>query len=218
MTLPIRALIVTYSVLANTSGHPSMIGVLKRCLRLAERLPPGLVEGHLVNFGTLPAADPLVTRVVNRLVVHQAPNTRPGCRELCRALRPDVVVLGEGPGGGMMGAMARAASLEGIPMVCVENLYGTWQPHRFANASPTVSEWLLLGLPMDGRDYGRWSERVVVAPPLLSPPVQVTILGYDPMVAERGLALVDRLPRGTRARLVGARAAAARAAAGRAGR
>src|SRR5262249_42849381 len=121
---------------------------------------------------------------------------------------PDVVVLGEGPGGGMMEVTATTANAAGIPLACVENYYSPGQPAHFAECSPTINQWLLLGLP-DGSRFGRLNPRFVRAPPRVRPgsacetdPPAVAILGYDKAVKAAGLDLLDRLPPGTSARVV----------------
>jgi glycosyltransferase involved in cell wall biosynthesis len=187
-----------------------MMGVLKRCARLIAHFAPGTVEPHVINFGPVPAGDPLLDGVLPRVSMHRLGIGPEGAalRRLLDHVRPDVVVLGEGPGGGMMSRTSRAARAAGIPQVCVENYYGPAQPERFVRYSPGVDEWFLLGLPESGR-YGRITDRAVLAPPLLAPAparlpdeVTLTILGYDPAVARLGLELLARLPRGSTARLL----------------
>lgn len=64
---PVRALFVTYSMLAAPGIGPSMIGALKRCLRLVEHLPADEVEPLWIHSGPVFRQDPLVRRVASRL-------------------------------------------------------------------------------------------------------------------------------------------------------
>jgi hypothetical protein len=64
---PIRALFVTYSMLAAPGVGPSMIGALKRCLRLVEHLPSDEIEPLWIHSGPVFRQDPLVREVASRL-------------------------------------------------------------------------------------------------------------------------------------------------------
>ena len=207
----IRVLFVTYaSVPTDSSGTP-MIGVIKRCARLIAGLPRSELEPQLLHFGPLPPHDPLLAEVLPSVVQHGVGFADPegALRRLYARIKPDVVVLGEGPGEGMMGTASDIAAVEGIPQLCVENFYSPRQPDLFVRFSPAIDQWLLLGLP-NGFSYGRISPRAVLAPPLLPEDVtlpryraKVTILGYDPAVARMGFELLQKLPAGTTARLIG---------------
>jgi len=203
---PVRALFVTYA----SAGHggPAMMGVLKRVARLMNALP-GRVARHWLHFGPL-TSDPLVHRLAARIGIERIRAERPAVEigEILSRVKPDVVVLGEGPGGGMMEATANVATAAGIPLACVENYYSPGQPAHFAECSPAINQWLLLGLP-DGNRFGRLNPRFVLAPPLVRPgsrpdtdPPALAILGYDKAVKAAGLDLLNRLPPGTSARVV----------------
>jgi hypothetical protein len=207
-----RVLFVTYGVAERTGTLPAMIGVLKRCLRLIDNAPPGAFKPELLHFGSLPTHDPLTVRILRALPTHSVGFIEPR-REIAglfRRIRPDIVVLGEAPVEGMMKAVSRHASATGVPILCIDNYYGSCHFHRLLRDSPEVSQWLLLGLGED-RAMCRLARRVVLAPPLLdSTPKQpsgravVTILGYDQAVVRRGVALASRLPDGIALRIVGA--------------
>lgn len=238
----IRALFVTYGMRASFIG-PSMIGALKRCLRLLEHLPEGAIEPHWVHSGPVFEDDPLVRemtpgltrydlhgrrlhrrralpRALARVADHRAvalPRAvlahgpqylymDRGMRRLLRDLRPDVVVLGENPLGGLLRAAARAAREAGVPTVAIDDHLSPWQPAQLVRSSPHVTAWFLVGLPFDDDAL---DHRMALAPPLLpgapatpEAAVDVTIFGYDPQVARLGLTLLARLPAGVRCRVI----------------
>jgi hypothetical protein len=207
----IRVLFVTYASVPTDSSGTSMIGVIKRCARLIAGLPRCDLEPQLLHFGPMPQHDPLLAEVLPSLEGHTigSTNSEDALRQLYARIKPDVLVLGEGPGEGMMGTASNVAAAEGIPQICVENFYSPRQPDLFVRFSPAIDQWLLLGLP-NGSPFGRISPRAVLAPPLLPEDValprdraKVTILGYDPTVARVGLEFLHRLPTGTTARLIG---------------
>lgn len=200
---------MTYSVPEATAGQPSMIGVIKRCARLIAKVPLGSIEPHLINFGTLPSDDPLLNRILPRVRRHKLPwGVSPAeFDEFCRLLNPQVVVLGEGPGGGMMRLAHNCATVRRIPQICIENFYRPSHFETLRRAHPSIQQWLLLGLP-DGCPFGKLSDRVTLVPPMLaqlspdlSTEVKVSILGYDETVARAGIELLSRLPAKTTARL-----------------
>ncbi|HVP30372.1 MAG TPA: hypothetical protein VMW35_14550 [Myxococcota bacterium] len=213
----VRALFVSYGVVVDRPDAPAMIGVLKRCLRFIDHLAAAGIEPHLLHFGALPKRDPLVRRVLPTLALHRLPEgpPRPAFERLYRGIRPDVVVLGEGPARGMMWAASRAAHELGIRQVCIENYYAPSHPPRLERGAGWVDRWILLGLPLlggRGDDFGPISARVLLVPPLLDAaddsirePVDLTILGYDDAAERRGLALFSRMPPGSRARLLSRR-------------
>ncbi|MES1241166.1 MAG: hypothetical protein ABUT39_06055 [Acidobacteriota bacterium] len=67
MSGPVRALFVTYSMLAAPGVGPSMIGALKRCLRLVACLPAEEIEPLWIHSGPVFRQDPLVREVAARL-------------------------------------------------------------------------------------------------------------------------------------------------------
>lgn len=205
---PIRTLFVTYCTLQKDPRKSSLIGVLKRCVRLVANCPSGAIEPHLLNFGDLPPDDPLLREWLPRMTVHLLRDAVADLPGLLDRVRPEVIVLGEGPSGGEMLRCSRIAAERGIPQLCIENYYSPDQPAHFVRENPLIAQWFLLGLPFAHR-YGRISSRAVLAPPLLpieksdgADPTDLTILGYDFKVAELGLRLLQRLPKTTRARLI----------------
>lgn len=65
--MSIRGLFVTYATRAMPFIAPTMIGALKRCLRLIQHLPDRAVEPHWVHIGPLFEHDPLVREMLPRL-------------------------------------------------------------------------------------------------------------------------------------------------------
>lgn len=197
---PIKALFSTYSTVSNDLNKTAFLGVLKRCLRLINNLGPAKVESHLLNFGCIPENDPLVQESSLNIIRHDY-HKDSDFFPLFERIKPDVVVLGEGPGSGNMLKFSRAALKAGIPQICIENYYHTWQPEHYRNENPWLDHWFLLGLPLRGA-YGEISERTVLVPTLL--PMRkskeennkrhVLILGYDQNVAELGIKLIKKLP------------------------
>jgi hypothetical protein len=195
----LRALFISYA--SDGTAGPAMMGVLKRVARVMSALPRRRVACQWLHFGPL-GEDPLVRRLAARPGVHTIRGERPELEVesiLFRVL-PHVVVLGEGPGGGMMELTAKLATASGIPLVCIENYYSPDKPPHFATSSPTVNQWLLLGLPQ-AAGFGRISSRFVLAPPLVrgaikrrEPAPMLAILGYDAAVRAAGLDLLCRLP------------------------
>ena len=192
-----RLVFATYSRL----WPVAQIGVLKRCLRLIPHLPPG-VEIHLVNFGPLPEADPLVQEVCPRLTLHLNLHDA-GEGELTAFLRhlsPHAVVLGEAPLAGSMERLSRAAAGLGLPQVGIENHYGAFTFDHLRQHWPQVAGWLTLGLtPRGEATTPRPGEEV--APPLVRPPAHppprregLCLLGYDEQTLLCGIRLVGRLP------------------------
>lgn len=208
--LRLRLLFVTYGVAATAGTGTSMMGVLKRCARLIAHLPADAAEVHLLHFGALYRHDPLLQRVWPRVRSHGLPvlPTERDVAALLKSLRIDVVVLGEGPGGGTMALVSRGARAAGVPQIAIENFYHPAQPAVFARDASWVRGWFLLGLPL-GVPFGQIAERVVLAPPLLtaarsalparSPAGGVTILAYDPRALSAGAAVLERLPERTHA-------------------
>lgn len=210
-TQPLSVLFLTYSAVSDAPGKTAFLGVLKRCLRLIAGMGNHHVIPHLLNFGSLPAEDPLIRQVVPQLHNHiiREEDGEEAYHQLFAAIKPDVVVLGEGPGSGNMLALSRTALQHGIPQVCIENYYGPGQPQHYKKENPWIDRWLLLGLPFDNA-YGRITPNAELVPPLLPASngfanqniVDVTILGYDSTVAQLGVQLLHKLPPQTSARLV----------------
>lgn len=206
----LRVLFVSYSVAPRPEHNTAMMGVLKRCLRLIAQLPGERVQPWLLNFGELPHRDPLLQTLRQRFprLLIDPCAWAPGCPEDL-SWRPDVVVLGEGPGGGAMQQISGWATAAGIPQVGIENYYGARQVTGFLRDSPSVGRWLLLGLPEAGT-FGRRDERVALAPPLLAPAredsdssTDLLVLAYDPHVVKWVEALLPRLPDGLRIQMLG---------------
>lgn len=190
---PPRIVFVSYDRSAGLGSGPTMIGVLKRGLRLINHLPPDVPTPYWLHWGQLEINDPLIQQMAQEiprlLVPWQPPKISNGVfayvlgiiREhtsqnagkikylsrLFDRLQPDVIVLGEAPMAGLLNLVHQAACDRAIPQLVIDNYYDCSQPQRFAQEWPTVSQWLLVGLsPQD--QYGRIDERTVLIPPLLS--------------------------------------------------
>jgi hypothetical protein len=191
-------LFVTYCRFAPTG----MIGVFKRCLRLAARLTR-VFDIHWVNFGPLPESDALFSRIRGRITVHRGlrGKAQRSLAELMRRVDPAVVVLGETPRSGALLAAYRAAAGLGIRQVGIDNYYGRSMLEDRQLAWSHVDSWVLLGVHESGRPAYSLG-KVHVLPPLVtvpegvgSPPRdRICVLGYDRTTLERSLQLLRRLP------------------------
>lgn len=200
---PIRALFLSYAM----HGSPSILGLLKRCLRLIDRLPRDRCEAHLVHLGWVPD-DPFTRRVMletPHIVVRGYEHD--GLLALALAqVRPHVVVLCEPT---LVGGVAAAVHGAGADLVCIENLFDDHVPAHHRRELPQVDGWVFLGIPAR-IPFGHLGDRSFLAPPLLPDPIRVAdprpldvlIQGYDLDVARFGLELVGRLPRRARAAIV----------------
>jgi hypothetical protein len=200
---PIRILFVSYAM----HGSPSILGLLKRCLRLIDRLPGDLCEPHLVHLGWVPD-DPFTRRVMlatPHVILHGPDHAGLLSFALAKA-RPHVVVVCEPT---LITGIASAVQEVGADLVCIENLFHDEVPAYHRRLHPDVDGWLFLGLPAR-IPFGHLGDRAFLAPPLLPDPIRVDparpldvlIQGYDLDVARFGLALVGRLPRPVRAAIV----------------
>lgn len=180
-----------------------MMGVAKRIVRLISGLPANAVQSYLLHFGAEPSDDPLWIRIAPTIRRH-LPHYRLGrsqLRDFFRDLRLQVIVLGEGPIGGIMRDVFETGLAERIPLVTVDNYYDSLQPARLKNSWPDMKFWLLLGLP-EKASYGQISKKAFLAPPLLprtrssaGAAGPVTVFGYDPRVGDAGIRLALRLPK-----------------------
>lgn len=200
---PIRILFISWAM----HGSPSILGLLKRCLRLIDRLPRDRCMAHLVHLGWVPD-DPFTRRVMletPHAILHGYESHGFLSFALARA-RPHVVVLCEPT---MVRGVAPAVRNAGADLVCIENLFGDDLPAHHRREYPQVDGWLFLGIPAR-LPFGRIDDRSFLAPPLLPDPItiaherplDVLIQGYDLDVARFGLELVGRLPRPVRAAIV----------------
>jgi hypothetical protein len=200
---PIRVLFVSYAM----HGSPSILGLLKRCLRLIDRLPRDRCEAHLVHLGWVPD-DPFTRRVMletPHIVIRGYEHHRFLPAALAQ-VRPHIVVLCEPT---LARGVEPAVHDAGADLVCVENLFTDDAPAHHRRELPQVDGWLFLGIPA-AIAFGPVGERSFLAPPLLpdllhvadARPLDVLIQGYDLDVARFGLELVGRLPRRVSAAIV----------------
>ncbi len=199
----IRVLFVSYAF----HGTPSILGLIKRCLRLIDRLPRDRCEVRLAHRGWVPD-DPFTRRVLLETphVIWTHGDDRGYMQMALADARPHVVVLCEPP-------LARSTAPDvrrvGADLACIENLFEDGVPAHHRRAYPEVDRWLFLGIPAR-IPFGRVDEHSFVAPPLLPDPLRapaerpldILIQGYDLDVARFGLELVRRLRRPVRAAIV----------------
>ena len=182
----------------------SLIGVLKRCFRLVAELP-GHWRIHVHNFGHLPWRDPLIEQVRPRISYSEGPAATEAFASgaLLRAVRPDVVVIGESPLEGRLLQAYRICAAARIPQICIENYYGEVMRFHIALSYRYIRRWLLIGLREPGT-LERPIPRAEVVAPLVALPERpsffrdsgVCILGYDEKTLRVGLSLAIRLPEG----------------------
>ncbi len=197
-------------VLTYTLTNPTAMGVFFRALRLGFELAD---RGHRVtvlNAGPLPA-DPKIERARRRLAFVELPWQGPDfglreARDLLFSLAPDLMVIGEGPFDTMT-MHYRAARGLWAPFVLLDQYYKDWLLTR----RPDVDRILLYSLrPFVGpNEFRRFGDRYRLVPPFIAEvtPAErlpapaalagepwVTILGFEPIVLERGLELVAALP------------------------
>jgi hypothetical protein len=200
---PIRILFASYAM----HGSPSILGLIKRCLRLIDRLPLDRCAPVIVHRGWVPD-DPFTRRVLSATphVITSGVDVTIHIRAALAEQRPHVVVLCEPP---LVGPIAPLARDAGADLVCVENLFTDDLPAHHEHKYPEVDRWLFLGIPA-AIGFGRVTERSFVAPPLLPDPIRIAahrpldvlIQGYDLDVAQFGLELIRRLPRRVTAAIV----------------
>jgi len=155
----------------------------------------------------------LVTRLRGRLpatvdaIVDEIVDEAPGVEAFLERLQPDVVVLAEQPISGRMRVVSRIAHRLGLLQVVINDMYPDEVKERLLRDEPQVAGWFLLGLRPSG-EPDRFGSRMVIGPPLLAQAgrprdgADVTILGYDPLVAVQGIRFLRRCPPGTVGRLV----------------
>ncbi len=182
----------------------SLIGVLKRCFRLVAELPDRW-RFHVHNFGHLPWRDPLIEHVRPRISYSEGPAATEAFASgaLLRAVRPDVVVIGESPLAGRLLQAYRICAAARLPQICIENYYGEVMRLHTALSYRFIQRWLLIGLRESGA-LERPIPRAEVVPPLVALPERpsffhdsgVCVLGYDEKTLRVGLSLIMRLPEG----------------------
>ena len=191
-----KALIVTY-----TFGAPAVVGVFFRAVRLALHLRTRGWHILIFNFGPI-VDDPKLGALPPGIEIRNDIETESVAKALrqFREARPDAVIFGEAPFDGSMQRLWRAAALLGRPFFLLEQYYDAGTPGDF-----DVDLMLLYGLkcfwPRHENGKRRW---VMVSPFIgsLTPPERlpvppaaprVVILGFEPVVLEKGLALLASL-------------------------
>lgn len=196
---PLRLLFAAYYRMEPTA----QIGVMKRCLRIIEKLPRR-VEIHLIVVGLIPESEPLFRKLRPRIRVHRYPDSIPILNRQLDSIAPDALILGETPLRGPLLNLANAAHGRKIPIITIDNFMSPIVCDLIHGAFDFPMRLLTLGLPEPGenRDSGRFWRRTL---PLIRLPAvdngseaaarcDLTILGYDEETLRRSLQLLDRLP------------------------
>ncbi len=192
-----RVLFVSYYMLRPVG----LIGVLKRCMRLASAMSDAY-EISLLNFGPVPPADPLFQRIAHRVEVVSTPENRAGLEALYARVKPAAVVFGEAPCRGMMREAYRAATHCKVQQIGIENCYlrplNRLTQLRFLH----IRRWLLLGLLSRGRNTSK-SLGFEVVPPLIQLPAarstprnRIVVNGYDPQTLVMAFEILSSIPPG----------------------
>jgi len=196
-----RALFITY-----TLSSPYAVGVFFRALRLAAELHARGWDITIWNRGPAiydPKLESLQAKVA--LIHHgwgDGELTPESAAARFRAVRPDVVILGEMPFAGME-AVGSAAAMLGRPLVVLEQFYrddfgsGRLQPDLvllyglrcFWNRHETRS-WVLV--PPFISEVA--PKRRLAVPAALHTAPWIAVLGFEPMVLRRGIELAASLP------------------------
>lgn len=202
-----RVLIITY-----TLANPATVGVFFRALRLGFELER---RGHQVvvaNAGPVPQ-DPKVDAARGRIELREIPWGGPElplrqARKVLAALRPDLVVFGEGPFDTMETAFRAARGLW-APFILLDQYYQDWLTTKRRD----LDRVLLYGLgPFVQDGEFQFGDRFRLIPPFIGevtaqsalPALEtrpeladepwVTVLGFEPVVLRRGIELVASLP------------------------
>jgi hypothetical protein len=197
-------LIVTY-----TLEHPATVGVFFRALRLGFELT---ARGHRVvvlNAGPVPR-DPKVDAARGRIEIGEIPWGGPRfpielARDRMAAVGADLIVFGEGPFDTMQTAF-RAARGQWPPLMMLDQYYQDWLVTKRSD----VDLVLLYGLTSFVKPGEfRFGPRFRLIPPFIrdvTPVAElpmpdemrgepwVTVLGFEPVVLEKGLELIAALP------------------------
>jgi hypothetical protein len=191
-----KALIVTY-----TFGAPAVVGVFFRAVRLALHLRTRGWRILIFNFGPI-MDDPKLSALPPGIEIRNDIETESVAKALrqFRAARPDAVIFGEAPFDGSMQRLWRASALLGKPFFLLEQYYDTGTPGNF-----DVDLMLLYGLKCFWSRHENGKRRWVMVSPFIGsitpperlpvPPAapRVVILGFEPVVLEKGLAVLAAL-------------------------
>lgn len=192
-----KALIVTYTL----DTPAAVVGVFFRALRLAFYLRTRGWRSLIFNFGPI-VNDPKLNALPPEIEVRNDIETEDVAKALrqFRAARPDVVILGEAPFDGGMQRLWSAAALLGAPFFLLEQYYSVSAPGNF-----DVDLMLLYGLKCFWPQHENRKRRWVMVSPFIGPVTpperlpappavrRVVILGFEPMVLEKGLAVLAAL-------------------------
>lgn len=176
------------------------MGIFKRCMRLFQWLVDDF-EIHLVNYGPFPDSDSMFDQLRSKIAIHSPSEDTlaSSLTALIQQLDPKVVVFGEAPLRGNMWISNCVTTRLSIPQVCIENYYGAFVETYMPSEWPSIDRWLLLGL-LPGGQWSLRTERVVVAPPLLSFPTRsgprdrICVFGYDEVTLVTAITLLESWP------------------------
>jgi hypothetical protein len=171
-----RFLFVTYCF-GNAQGH-ALVGVYKRGLRIALELAG---RGHEVAFlcpgrenfhdETTAAAERLLRFVdieFRNPTTEAAVWNRRQFTACIRAVRPDVVVIGEAPLSGLLLEATLSAVEAGIPIAVVDNAYNPTLAKLFSEQWQTMFDGIVLTGPRSFW-YGEAPRNVLQIPPFIQP-------------------------------------------------
>jgi hypothetical protein len=212
-----RILFSAYCLVDDVNGN-SLIGVYKRCLRIGLEMQARGHEVWILCPDRRSFRDELTDMAEKRLqflellprILYQAPIKvrREWCRLVFRRLRPDIVVAGEAPLGGIILEPVLWAASVGVPVAILDNAYGPEFARRFVAAHGPIADAVILSGPS--------SFQMTEAPPFYCgvPPYLegdctearellgdhagtsplITVLGYDRKAEQLAAGLLAELP------------------------
>ncbi|MGH8883712.1 MAG: hypothetical protein ACRDYX_00760 [Egibacteraceae bacterium] len=155
-----RVLLVAYCFIRK--DRQSMIGVYKRCMRVATALTDRGHEVILASTGCKKYSDALVEQVRNKtaqidlptfvatdeeLGLDETGRNRDAILKQFTAVNPDLVVLGEQPLSGMFLEVALCTAELGIPLAILDNAYGQVVVWHFCSDNGPIADGLVLTGP-----------------------------------------------------------------------
>jgi hypothetical protein len=211
-----RVLFVSYLLINDVNGN-SLIGVYKRCIRIGLAMAERGHEVWILCPNHADYRDDLTALAQQKLrfleiepsILYRAPLEvrRQWCRLVFRRLKPDLVVAGEAPLGGIILEPVLWAAGAGVPLVILDNAYGPDFARRFVAVHGPIADGVILsgpssfqmpdppsfycGVPpyLEGEPTAgeRWRALHAQGAPL------ITVLGYDPKAEQLAAGLLTAL-------------------------
>jgi hypothetical protein len=151
-----RILFAAYCLINDVNGN-SLIGVYKRCLRIGLDMHARGHDVWILCPDRTTYRDELTDMAEERLnfvellpkIMYQAPIEvrRQWCRVAFRRLKPDLVVAGEAPLGGIILEPVLWAASTGVRVAILDNAYGPEFARRFVDAHGPIADAVLLSGP-----------------------------------------------------------------------